>query len=141
MNEIIIFFNENLIYILFVVFFIIFLLVLFDILKIDFNIKTKVNLDDDDIQTRTFTVETFDNAFCKVNQNNHIELNKNCNSLDEQGCNSTNCCVYVNHDNKKECMGGNEQGPHFNGTEKNPLNILYFYFKNKCTSVNEKCPE
>ena len=75
-------------------------------------------LDDDDIQTRTFTVETFDNAFCKVNQNNHIELNKNCNSLDEQGCNSTNCCVYVNHDNKKECMGGNEQGPHFNGTEK-----------------------
>lgn len=137
MNEFIEFLEDNIIYIIIVVLLIFLILVIFDILNIDFKLKTEVDLDT--AESKTITIETFGDSFCNVSKDNPIQLESNCNKFDKEGCNTSDCCVYVTDDNGVNCKGGDESGPHFNGTKKNPLNILTYFFKNKCYEVNGKC--
>lgn len=137
MNEFIEFIEDNIISIIIVVIVIFFILVIFDILNIDFKLKTEVDLNT--AESKTITIETFADSFCKVSKHDHNQLESDCNKFDKEGCNTTDCCVYVTDENGVQCKGGNERGPHFNGTKKNPLNILTYFYKNKCYEVNGKC--
>lgn len=113
------------------------LLVMFSILELDFNIQKNVKLSE--TPNRIINVETFASSLCNQHENDHVKLESECNKLDNTGCNSTRCCVWVKSDKEEKCKCGDSDGPHYKGTVTNPLNILNYFFKNKCYPGKEKC--
>jgi len=68
-------------------------------------------------------------AFCK----SQIGGISKCNTLTQNNCNKTSCCVWLNDDKiDNKCVKGNVNGPTFN-TDKNGKTVKSsYYFMNKC---------
>ena len=73
-------------------------------------------------------------AFCESHKG--FDLEKSCNTLTNQNCNLTSCCVWTS---EQKCKAGNQNGPLFSSDEKGKtIPLDYYYFQNKC--YGEKCP-
>ena len=75
-------------------------------------------------------------AFCESHRGSSGDLDKSCEKLTKNNCNSTSCCVWTSNN---KCTAGNERGPVFN-THKNgkTKSLDYYYFQNKC--YGDSCP-
>ena len=61
-------------------------------------------------------------------------LEESCGKLLENPCKATLCCAWAKkqHDDKPQCIAGNENGPIFKSDEKGRLyNFDYYYYKGK----------
>jgi hypothetical protein len=76
-------------------------------------------------------------AFCEHHRGSSNLLEKSCNSLTKNNCNSTSCCVWTS---KNKCVAGNSKGPTFN-TDANgkTKNLDFYYYQNKC--YGSKCSD
>ena len=82
------------------------ILMYFKDIKFDLNTEPRKKL------TSTLTVETFEDhskSFCSSLENNIQHLEKECNDLSKEKCESTECCIV--HD--KKCVAGNHHGPKY----------------------------
>jgi hypothetical protein len=69
-------------------------------------------------------------AFCESHRGSSYLLEKSCNKLTKNNCNSTSCCVWTNND---KCVAGNSNGPTFNTDDNGKTqNLDYYYYQNKC---------
>ena len=155
MNAFLIFLNDNFMYIGIIIVFITSLLVYISFNKIDLNKKTTKKL------IQTVTVETFDNpnqdnesmfeiqpktdqdytnqydfdgakSFCKTYQGDSGKLNKIANSLTNENCKTSPCCVLVQGQNGNTCMAGDASGPTFKtDTNGNMISIDAYYYQGK----------
>lgn len=74
-------------------------------------------------------------SFCKSNSSSSNTLNKKCNQLTQNNCNSTSCCVWTSD---AKCVAGNAEGPIFNTDNNGKTKDLdYYYYKNEC--YGSKC--
>jgi hypothetical protein len=73
--------------------------------------------------------------FCNSMEGSSADLEKACNTLTEENCNETNCCVLVNG---KKCSAGNQKGPTFQtDLNGNTIPIDFYYYQNKrCVQGN-----
>ena len=69
-------------------------------------------------------------SFCEYNQRDPEKMNTKCNTLTEYNCKRVGCCVFTS---QNKCVSGNRAGPNYD-----PLQIDYYYYKNKCYGMN--CP-
>ena len=75
-------------------------------------------------------------SFCETNKESGGNLEKSCNKLTRNNCNSTSCCVFTS-DNK--CKAGSVTGPTFHTDENGKTKDLdYYYFQSKCYGAG--CP-
>lgn len=99
----------------------------FSILGVNFNPSSdKVIQKEVVVESFTDNVNTSD-AFCKQYSSQSELLNKQCNKLTENNCNSSNCCVWLNG---KTCVSGGVQGPNFLTSEGKNVDVNYYSFKN-----------
>ena len=144
MIDIINFFKDNLEYIIIGSIFLLTILVIFNILNINFNDLSNKNLNNN--IGKIVTIETmlnrepFDATFCKKHETKPHKLNELCNNFNKEGCNSTRCCVWVKHDGGEECVAGNIRGPTFYGTEESPLKLHHHHYKGECIPGLNVCP-
>jgi hypothetical protein len=126
------------------------LLVIFSIYGIKFDFNREFSFSD--LPNRVMKIETFINNldslpnndefevdFCNKYKDDHQRLNRLCKGFDKNSCNSTGCCVWVKEKNGEKCFAGDRDGPHYKSEKNNPLEIAYYFFKNKCFSGKEKC--
>ena len=116
-NSILDYFKENIHKIILVTILFITLLVVFAMLKVDFNPLVRKSL------KKVVTIEPFNDdekknfnkrllsSFCDKNNMPH-EQEKKCEALNENSCNSTSCCIWLSNNT---CVAGNESGPIFHG--------------------------
>ena len=141
------FLYENFDYIIITIIIIFTLLIVFSFLEIDFNYFSDTSFNEE--PDKVINVETMENiinknknnsqSFCSKYSNDHEELNEQCSTLDETGCNIPSCCVWVNSNKGTKCMAGNKHGPYLQGTLNDPLKVNTYYFKNKCFSSLKSC--
>jgi len=76
--------------------------------------------------------------FCKINDSDSSILEGKCNSLGENVCKKTGCCVFMQNDKgNKKCVAGSSSGPTFLSDDNNALiNIDFYYYMNKCYGKN-----
>ena len=65
------------------------------------------------------------------------DTESNCNKLKYANCNTTNCCVWLTHDNT--CSAGNKKGPTYLEKNNKTVNKSQYYHMGKC--YGSKCPE
>lgn len=69
-------------------------------------------------------------GFCKNNQTDAAKLEKGCNNLSRDNCNTVNCCVYLNG---SKCVAGDKTGPTFSTDNSGKtVDVDTYYFRNKC---------
>jgi hypothetical protein len=70
-------------------------------------------------------------GFCESMKNDQLGLDKKCQSLSQDVCPSTSCCVLVGGE---KCFAGNETGPTNKSafSDKTIVNRDYYYYKSKC---------
>ena len=70
-------------------------------------------------------------GFCKSMKNDKIGLDKKCQSLSQDVCPSTSCCVLLGGE---KCFGGDETGPANKAafSDTKITNRDYYYYKSKC---------
>jgi len=70
-------------------------------------------------------------GFCTQYANSPQNMEQKCQSLDNQTCASTNCCVLLGG---KKCVSGDSQGPKIkaNYSDTQILNRDYYYYQGKC---------
>jgi hypothetical protein len=70
-------------------------------------------------------------GFCTQYANSPQNMEQKCQSLDNQTCASTNCCVLLGG---KKCVSGDSQGPKIkaNYSDNQILNRDYYYYQGKC---------
>jgi hypothetical protein len=75
--------------------------------------------------------ESDSSGFCKNKGNTLTNIEEKCNSLDNETCASTECCVLLGG---AKCVAGNETGPSIqsNYTDYTLKNTDYYYYKGKC---------
>ena len=83
----------------------------------------------------------FEVDFCNKYKDDHERLNRLCKDFDKNSCNSTGCCVWVKEKNEERCFAGDKDGPYYKTEKNNPLEIMYYFLKNKCFPGKEKCVE
>ena len=105
------------------------LLTAFSMLGINFNPKNKYI-------KQVVTIETLDNinsdnteSFCKKFSSQPHEINKYCNKLTANNCNSVSCCILTN---SSKCVSGNKSGPTFHTKNGKEIEVKHYYHKNKC---------
>ena len=75
-------------------------------------------------------------AFCEIHRGSSGALDKSCEKLTKNNCNSTSCCVWTSD---SKCVAGGAGGPTFNSDSNGKTKELdYYYFQNKCHGT--KCP-
>jgi hypothetical protein len=75
-------------------------------------------------------------AFCEIHRGSSGALDKSCEKLTKNNCNSTSCCVWTSNN---KCVAGGAGGPTFNSDSNGKTKELdYYYFQNKCHGT--KCP-
>lgn len=120
--------------IILVAFIIFFVLIIITLSGIDMNPKASDKI------AKIVTVENFENtvkSFCDANQNQPHELEKKCNNLTQENCNSTSCCVWLNN---SKCVAGSESGPRYmQDNNMKDISIDSYYYKNKC--YGKICPK
>ena len=76
-------------------------------------------------------------AFCEHHRGSSNLLEKSCNKLTKNNCNSTSCCVWTSNN---KCVAGNSKGPSFNtDTNGKTQNLDFYYYQNKCYGT--KCSD
>jgi len=75
--------------------------------------------------------------FCATHTGSSQTLIESCGKLTNQNCNLTSCCVMLNG---KKCVPGNKDGPTFKSLNGAPIEIDYYYYKNKKHRGPEKLP-
>jgi hypothetical protein len=70
-------------------------------------------------------------GFCSALKSTPLQLEDKCNSLSQDVCASTECCVLLGG---QKCVKGNESGPFFKDNYSNFLiqNKDYYYYQGKC---------
>jgi hypothetical protein len=70
-------------------------------------------------------------GFCTQNSNDPTALEKKCNSLSNDTCASTSCCILLGG---SKCVSGNENGPIMkaNYTDSSIKNKEVYYYQGKC---------
>ena len=70
-------------------------------------------------------------GFCESMKNDQLGLDKKCQSLSQDVCPSTSCCVLLGGE---KCFGGNETGPTNKSafSDTTIVNRDYYYYKSKC---------
>jgi hypothetical protein len=120
--------------IILVAFIIFFVLLIINLSGINMNPKI------DEKVAKVVTIESFENtikSFCESNETKPHELEKACNKLTKDNCNSTSCCIWLNN---SKCVAGKESGPiYYQDDNNNKINIDSYYYKNKC--YGNKCPK
>lgn len=66
------------------------------------------------------------------------EVHKYCSKYfnEKDNCTANSCCVWLND---KECVGGDRHGPIYLSTDKKPINVEYYHFKNDCYGGTKEC--
>jgi len=72
-------------------------------------------------------------SFCENHRESGSALNKSCNKLTQDNCNSTSCCVWLNNE---KCVAGAEDGPTFQTQNGKKIDVDNYYYKNKCYGNN-----
>ena len=103
-------------------------LVLIAILGINLNPPKHTHIE------KVVTIENFDSKFsdglCQLNAGEPHKIEADCNTLHEDNCRATSCCIWING---QKCVAGNERGPRYHtDNNKDRINIDYFYYKDKC---------
>lgn len=89
----------------------------------------------ENIDTNIIYPSSKSDAFCEVQRNSSGTLDKSCNNLTKNNCNSTSCCVWTN---ENKCVAGGINGPTFNSDSNGKTKKLdYYYFQNNC--YGNKC--
>jgi hypothetical protein len=90
-----------------------------------------INTTPDTYPGKTFLAgnDRISDSFCEVNKNKP-DLNAQCNKLTASHCNQTSCCVFLNG---KQCVAGNETGPHITTDAVTGFDIDYTYYSHKNT--------
>lgn len=82
--------------------------------------------------TKQDVLERIKKSFCQTYQGDSSKLETYCESLSENSCKATSCCVFAKLNNKDKCVVGNAMGPIFQtDINGNPLTIDEYYYKNK----------
>ena len=69
-------------------------------------------------------------SFCKSHEGASDTLEKSCNNLTNNNCNSVSCCISLNG---SKCVAGKQNGPTFQTDPSgNKINFDYYYYQNKC---------
>jgi len=70
-------------------------------------------------------------GFCAALSSTPLQLEDKCNSLENEVCASTDCCVLLGG---QKCVKGNESGPYFKNNYSDFLvkNKDYYYYQGKC---------
>ena len=90
----------------------------------------------ENIDTNIILPSAKSNAFCETHRGSSGALYKSCNSLTQNNCNSTSCCVWTSD---IKCVAGGIKGPTFNSESNGQTKKLdYYYFQNKC--YGSDCP-
>jgi hypothetical protein len=106
------------------------LLSIFSILGINFNpIKNKVIQKIVTVESFVTNTDNLSNSFCNEYSTDSNKLNKQCNLLTENNCNSTSCCIWLNGN---KCVAGGERGPTFHTDNGKDVDVEYYSWKNKC---------
>ena len=128
------------------------LLIILSIFDIKFDFASTLNsryLPDHITKIETFlnkakelpSNDDFEVNFCNKYKDDHQRLNRLCKDFDRNTCNSTGCCVWVKEKNKERCFAGDKDGPYYKTEKNNPLEIMYYFLKNKCFPGKENCVE
>jgi hypothetical protein len=104
------------------------LLSIFSILGIKFNhIKNKMI--QKIVTVESFVTDNLSDSFCSDYSSDANKLDKQCNNLTENNCNSTGCCIWLNGN---KCVAGGERGPMFHTTDGKDVDVEFYSWKNKC---------
>lgn len=102
-----------------------------DIMKAKKIANSGLEVDTTDLSLKDLQKE---HPLCEKHKGESHILEQKCNSLHENSCNDTECCVYASFkDEKPKCVAGNNLGPTFTTDNKgNDYDIDYYYYQHKC---------
>lgn len=140
--------NKNTVDVLLVVAFL-FVILIFIVTK-NFKIKDKEGMtvnDAEKVVNNNIDIEKYDGdkdndgndstesiQFCKANEGQTHILEEKCNSLQNDNCKMSGCCVLANfRDGQTKCVAGSKLGPTYLSDEKQNFHeIDNYYYQNKC---------
>jgi len=117
------------------------LIIVFQIVGVDFN-----PVEDKHIQ-KVVTIESFDTepnqeTIPKANNNDAVKIHNICTGFSDRACKTASYCVLLGN-NKEEpaklrCVGGRSSGPTYLTEKGKDVEYDYYYHKHKCHGA---CPQ
>ena len=109
------------------IFYISFVFVYFNYINVKEGLK--------DMYIETSLSSDFAKSFCESNQLSGEDSQKKCQTLTQNNCRSTSCCIWTSNE---KCHAGGEDGLLFNTDSNGKLiDLDYYYFKDTC--YGKKC--